>query len=186
MLEIDELRVRYGRVPALKGISLEVEQGRDRGVVGPNGAGKSTTLSTIFGLVRPDSGSISLEGKPLLRTPPERIVRLGLALVPEGRHIFNTLTVGENLEHGRDRAQGPGRQCAPTSAALLERFPVLERYYNVARRTALGRRAAAARDRTCAAVAAAAAAARRAVARTCSGRDRPRLRRARGAARARA
>jgi len=128
MLEIDELRVSYGRVPALKGISLTVEKGEIVALVGPNGAGKSTTLWTIFGLVRPDSGSISLEGKPLLGIPPERIVRLGLALVPEGRHIFNTLTVGENLEMGatarKDRAM-----VRADVAALLERFPVLERYY---------------------------------------------------------
>jgi branched-chain amino acid transport system ATP-binding protein len=128
VLEIDELHVSYGRVPALKGISLVVEKGEIVALVGPNGAGKSTTLSTIFGLVRPDSGSISLEGKPLLGIPPERIVRLGLALVPEGRHIFNTLTVGENLEMGatarKDRAI-----VRADIAALLERFPVLERYY---------------------------------------------------------
>jgi branched-chain amino acid transport system ATP-binding protein len=128
MLEIDELHVSYGRVPALKGISLVVEKGEIVALVGPNGAGKSTTLSTIFGLVRPDSGSISLEGKPLLGMPPERIVRRGLALVPEGRHIFNTLTVGENLEMGatarRDRSV-----VRADIAVLLERFPVLERYY---------------------------------------------------------
>ena len=128
MLEIDELHVSYGRVPALKGISLTVEKGEIVALVGPNGAGKSTTLWTIFGLVRPDSGSISLEGKLLLGIPPERIVRLGLALVPEGRHIFNTLTVGENLEMGatarKDRAM-----VRADVAALLERFPVLERYY---------------------------------------------------------
>ena len=128
MLEIDELHVSYGRVPALKGISLVVEKGEIVALVGPNGAGKSTTLSTIFGLVRPDSGSISLEGKPLLGITPERIVRRGLALVPEGRHIFNTLTVGENLEMGATARKDRSAVRADI-AALLERFPVLERYY---------------------------------------------------------
>jgi branched-chain amino acid transport system ATP-binding protein len=128
MLEIDELHVSYGRVPALKGISLVVEKGEIVALVGPNGAGKSTTLSTVFGLVRPDSGSISLEGKPLRGMPPERIVRLGLALVPEGRHIFNTLTVAENLEMGATARKDRAAVRADV-AALLERFPMLERYY---------------------------------------------------------
>jgi branched-chain amino acid transport system ATP-binding protein len=128
MLEIDELHVSYGRVPALKGISLVVEKGEIVALVGPNGAGKSTTLSTVFGLVRPDSGSISLEGKSLRGMPPERIVRLGLALVPEGRHIFNTLTVAENLELGATARKDRAAVRADVGA-LLERFPVLERYY---------------------------------------------------------
>jgi branched-chain amino acid transport system ATP-binding protein len=128
MLEIDELHVSYGRVPALKGISLVVEKGEIVALVGPNGAGKTTTLSTVFGLVRPDSGSISLEGKPLRGMPPERIVRLGLALVPEGRHIFNTLTVAENLEMGATARKDRAAVRADV-AALLERFPVLGRYY---------------------------------------------------------
>ena len=129
MLSIEDLHVSYGRVPALKGISLEVDAGEIVGLVGPNGAGKTTTLSTVFGLIRPDSGSILLEGRSLVGEAPERIVRLGVALVPEGRHIFNTLTVSENLAMGAtarsDRA-GVRRDLA----GLLERFPVLERYYD--------------------------------------------------------
>src|SRR4051794_19189983 len=128
MLEIDELAVSYGRVPALKGISLVVEEGEIVALVGPNGAGKSTTLATIFGLIRPESGSISLEGKPLRGIPPERIVRLGLALVPEGRHIFNTLSVGENLEMGATARTDRGA-VRTDIVGLLERFPVIERYY---------------------------------------------------------
>jgi branched-chain amino acid transport system ATP-binding protein len=129
MLEVRDLHVSYGRVPALKGISLDVNAGEIVGLVGPNGAGKTTTLSTVFGLLKPVSGSIAFEGRSLVGTPPEKIVRLGLALVPEGRHIFNTLTVAENLDMGatarRDRAQTKA-DCA----RLLERFPVLERYYD--------------------------------------------------------
>src|SRR5262249_42881738 len=97
------------------------------GLVGPNGAGKTTLLSTVFGLIKPDSGSILLDGRSLAGEAPERIVRLGLALVPEGRHIFNTLTVRENLDLGatarKDRAE-----VRRDLGNLLQRFPVLERY----------------------------------------------------------
>jgi branched-chain amino acid transport system ATP-binding protein len=129
MLRIDELRVSYGRVPALKGVSMEVNAGEIVGLIGPNGAGKTTTLATVFGLVKPDSGSILLDGRSLAGESPERIVRFGLALVPEGRHIFNTLTVRENLQLGatarKDRAE-----VRRDLGKLLERFPVLERYYD--------------------------------------------------------
>jgi branched-chain amino acid transport system ATP-binding protein len=129
MLRIEDLHVSYGRVPALKGVSMQVNAGEIVGVVGPNGAGKTTTLATVFGLVKPDSGSILLDGRSLVGEPPERIVRFGLALVPEGRHIFNTLTVRENLELGatarKDRAE-----VRRDLGELRERFPVLERYYD--------------------------------------------------------
>jgi branched-chain amino acid transport system ATP-binding protein len=128
MLRIDELRVSYGRVPALKGVSMQVNAGEIVGLIGPNGAGKTTTLAAVFGLIKPDSGSILFDGRSLAGEPPERIVRLGVALVPEGRHIFNTLTVRENLELGatarKDRAE-----VRRDLGDLLERFPVLERYY---------------------------------------------------------
>src|SRR6476620_9405516 len=100
MLEIDDLRVNYGRAPALKGVSVSVSEGEVVGVVGPNGAGKTTLLSAIFGLVPPSSGSIRLGGHSLLGGRPERIVRRGISLVPEGRHIFKSLTVAENLAMG--------------------------------------------------------------------------------------
>ena len=100
MLAVTDLRVNYGRVPALHGISLNVNEGEAVALVGPNGAGKTTTLSAIFGLVRPESGTITFEGGSLLGLAPENIVRKGLALVPEGRHIFGTLTVAENLKLG--------------------------------------------------------------------------------------
>ena len=129
MLRIEDLHVSYGRVPALKGISLEVDAGEIVGLVGPNGAGKTTTLSTVFGLIKPDSGSILLEGRSLVGEAPERIVRLGLALVPEGRHIFNTLTVSENLAMGAT-ARTDRADVRRDLAGLLERFPVLGRYYD--------------------------------------------------------
>jgi branched-chain amino acid transport system ATP-binding protein len=128
MLRIDDLRVSYGRVPALHGISLHVDEGEVVTMVGPNGAGKTTTLSAIFGLVPPASGSIRFEGESLVGVTPEKILRKGLALVPEGRHILGTLTVAENLQLGttarRDRAAA-----ATDLEKTLERFPVLKGYY---------------------------------------------------------
>jgi len=128
MLRIDDLRVTYGRVPALHGISLHVDEGETVAIVGPNGAGKTTTLAAVFGLVEIESGSLEFEGESLVGARPEQILRRGLALVPEGRHIFGSLTVAENLELGttarRDRSAA-----AEDIARMLERFPMLERYY---------------------------------------------------------
>jgi branched-chain amino acid transport system ATP-binding protein len=129
MLRIDDLRVSYGRVPALHGISLQVGEGEAVTLVGPNGAGKTTTLSAVFGLVTPTSGKIEFEGQTLIGLSPERILRQGLALVPEGRHIFGTLTVAENLLLGttarHDRAES-----AADLERILDRFPALAHYYN--------------------------------------------------------
>ena len=128
MLRIDDLRVSYGRIPALHGITLHVDKGEAVAIVGPNGAGKTTTLSAIFGLVAPAGGSIVFEGASLVGAPPEKILRRGLALVPEGRHIFGTLSVAENLQLGttarRDRSEA-----AADLDSVLERFPALREYY---------------------------------------------------------
>jgi branched-chain amino acid transport system ATP-binding protein len=128
MLRVESLEVAYGRTLAVKGISLEVGAGEVVTVVGPNGAGKSTTLAAIFGLQPVRAGSITFEGESLLRLAPERIARKGLALIPEGRHIFGTLSVADNLALGatvrRDRdAVEASRE------AVLDRFPVLRRLY---------------------------------------------------------
>jgi branched-chain amino acid transport system ATP-binding protein len=129
MLTIDELRVSYGRVPALHGISLHVEEGEVVALVGPNGAGKTTTLSAIFGLVQPAGGTIMFEGESLVGATPERILRRGLALVPEGRHILGTLTVAENLQLGTTARRD--RDAAEADLArMLERFPMLRSYYS--------------------------------------------------------
>ena len=128
MLRIDDLRVAYGRIPALHGISLHVDEGEAVAIVGPNGAGKTTTLSAIFGLVAPADGAIVFEGASLVGEPPEKILRRGLALVPEGRHIFGTLSVGENLQLGTT-ARRDRDQAAADLRDVLERFPVLEAYY---------------------------------------------------------
>jgi branched-chain amino acid transport system ATP-binding protein len=127
MLEIEDLHVSYGRVPALRGVSLTVNAGEIVAVIGPNGAGKTTTLGTVFGLLKPVSGSITLEGQSLVGLAPERVVRLGLALVPEGRHIFNSLTVAENLELGAT-VRADRIEVRRDLAQLYERFPVLDRY----------------------------------------------------------
>jgi branched-chain amino acid transport system ATP-binding protein len=110
MLEVDGLSVRYGRLTALRGISLRVDEGQIVCVLGPNGAGKSTTLAAIAGGVPIQAGTIRWRDKTISGLVPEAISRLGLSLVPEGRHVFSTLTVEENLlistyQRG-DRAQG--------------------------------------------------------------------------------
>jgi branched-chain amino acid transport system ATP-binding protein len=99
-LEVQELEVRYGAVPALRGATLSIEKGEIVGLVGPNGAGKSTLLHAVMGALPIAGGSVRFEGRPLAGVPTERIVRQGLALVPEGRHIFPELTVDENLRLG--------------------------------------------------------------------------------------
>jgi len=126
-LRIRDLVVRYSGTTAVRGISLEVMPGEVVGLIGPNGAGKTSTLSAIFGLVPTASGSIELEGRSLLGLPPERIVRLGVALVPEGRQIFGSLTVRENLRLGATPRADRARVDADVRDAL-ERFPVLDRF----------------------------------------------------------
>lgn len=100
MLEIKDLNVFYGAVHAIKGISLTVNDGELVSLIGANGAGKTTTLHTISGLLTASSGSILLDGKNLQKVPPNTIINLGLAHVPEGRHVFSRMTVEENLRMG--------------------------------------------------------------------------------------
>jgi branched-chain amino acid transport system ATP-binding protein len=100
MLNIDNLVVAYGGIEALKGIKLEVEEGKIVSLIGANGAGKSTTLRSIMGLVKPKHGSIEYMGKNLLELKTQDMVNHGIALVPEGRRIFPNLTVLENLKIG--------------------------------------------------------------------------------------
>ena len=100
MLKIDELKVSYGGIEAVKGISLEVPERKIVTLIGANGAGKSTTLRTIAGLVKPAHGRIHLQGEDITGLSPDRIVSKGITLVPEGRHVFPDLTVVENLKIG--------------------------------------------------------------------------------------
>jgi branched-chain amino acid transport system ATP-binding protein len=109
LLELQDVHTYYGHVHALKGISLEVEEGEIVTLIGANGAGKSTTLRTISGLIRPTQGQILFDGQPLNDIPAHEIVKRGVSHGPEGRKIFSTLTVQENLNmgaysRGHDRA----------------------------------------------------------------------------------
>jgi branched-chain amino acid transport system ATP-binding protein len=100
MLDVEDIHVSYGRLRALKGVSLSVARGELVCLIGPNGAGKSTTLAAVAGGVAPTRGTIRLEGASLAGLRPEQIARMGVSLVPEGRHVFGTLTVAENLRVG--------------------------------------------------------------------------------------
>jgi len=100
VLKVESLDVSYGEIRALKGVGLEVGQGEIVTILGNNGAGKTTTLKTISGLLHPTHGTITLENQSLLDVPPHAIVSRGVAHVPEGRRIFNRLTVRENLMMG--------------------------------------------------------------------------------------
>ena len=100
MLKIDELKVSYGGIEAVKGITFEVPERKIVTLIGANGAGKSTTLRTIAGLVKPAHGHIHLQGEDITALSPDRIVSKGITLVPEGRHVFPDLTVLENLKVG--------------------------------------------------------------------------------------
>lgn len=132
MLEISELTVRYGKLTALDGVDIRVAEGEAVFVVGPNGAGKSTLLKAVSGLLRPASGGIGFEGGDIAGVAPEKLCQRGLALVPEGRHIFRTLTVEENLLVGmmirRDKAAAKA-----DLERILQTFPILrERFRGVA------------------------------------------------------
>ena len=100
MLELNDVQARYGAIIALRGVSINVSKGELVALLGVNGAGKSTTLGCVAGVLRPWQGSISFEGTSILGKSPEQIARLGISLVPEGRDIFPSLTVEENLRLG--------------------------------------------------------------------------------------
>lgn len=100
MLNVTDLNVSYGAIHALKGVSFNLEEGEIVALIGANGAGKSTTLNTISGILKPDCGSIDLEGEDISKITPAQIVQQGVVQVPEGRKIFARMTVRENLEMG--------------------------------------------------------------------------------------
>ncbi|MGD8813049.1 MAG: ABC transporter ATP-binding protein [Anaerolineales bacterium] len=125
MLELNNVHAFYGNIHALKGISIDVNEGEIVTLIGANGAGKSTTLKTISGLLKPRTGSITFEGEDLTAFPAHDIVYKGIALVPEGRGVFAKLTVIENLEMGAfSRTDREGIEADLDRAMTL--FPRLE------------------------------------------------------------
>jgi branched-chain amino acid transport system ATP-binding protein len=131
VLRVDALHVYYGEIHALKGVTFAVEQGEIVALLGNNGAGKTTTLKTISGLLSPRTGGVSLEGDALTGRPPHEVVMKGIAHVPEGRRIFNRLTVRENLLMGAYRRHDGG--IAGDLERVLTLFPRLrERLVQVA------------------------------------------------------
>jgi branched-chain amino acid transport system ATP-binding protein len=123
-LQIDDIHVHYGRLAAVRGVSMRVEPGEIVCVVGPNGAGKSTTLLATAGVLPPTRGAISIGGVPIAGMAPEKVARLGLSMVPEGRRIFGTLTVEENLRIGTNHRTD--RQDVEREVRrIFEEFPVL-------------------------------------------------------------
>ena len=183
-LVVDDLHVRYGGVEAVRGLSFEVRPGEIVGLIGANGAGKSSTLHAIMGVAPVTGGDIRLGDASLRGRRPEDVARDGVALVPEGRRIFGELTVEENLRLGFAARRG-ARRHGSGAARRLRPLPDHRGVPRPACRRALGRPAAAARDRARARRRAGRPAARRAVARARADRRRRRLRRARGDPRAR-
>ncbi len=131
MLKLHDIAVNYGKVQALKSISLEVNQGQVVTIIGANGAGKTSSLKTISGLLRPVHGTIEFEGKNLARLSPEEIVELGVVHVPEGRRLFPGLSVFDNLMLGASSRQGKNKNWKPEAATDIARiyqiFPALEK-----------------------------------------------------------
>ena len=129
LLEVKDLEVHYGMIKAIKGISFEVNQGEVIALIGANGAGKTTTLHTVTGLIQPSHGQILFDGKDITKIPAHRIVGMGMAHVPEGRRIFQQLTVLENLKLGaytrKDKAL-----ISATLKMVYDRFPRLEERKN--------------------------------------------------------
>lgn len=129
LLEIKDLEVNYGVIKAIKGVSFDVNEGEIIALIGANGAGKTTILHTITGLIQAKKGSIVFDGKELTKTPPHKIVSLGMAHVPEGRRIFQQLSVLENLKLGAYTRKDKS-EIASTLKMVYERFPRLEERKN--------------------------------------------------------
>ena len=127
MLEIKDLEVYYGMIQAIKGISFEVNEGEVIALIGANGAGKTTTLHTISGLITPKHGTVTFEGKEI--TPAHKIVSLGMAHVPEGRRVFASLSVLQNLKLGA-YIKNNKDEIEETLQMIYQRFPRLEERKN--------------------------------------------------------
>lgn len=129
MLEVKDLEVYYGMIQAIKGISFEVNEGEVIALIGANGAGKTTILHTISGLIAPKKGSITFEGQELTKIPAHKIVENGLAQVPEGRRVFPSLSVLQNLKLGAYTRKDK-KEIDDTLKMIYERFPRLEERKN--------------------------------------------------------
>jgi len=125
MLELNNIHARYGAITALRGVSISVNQGELVALLGVNGAGKSTTLASIAGVLRPWQGDILFEGSSILGKSPEQIARRGISLVPEGRDIFPSLTVEENLRLGAF-TRSEKTEYSRNLGEVFELFPVLK------------------------------------------------------------
>ena len=130
MLEVTGLTTKYGAISALRDATLTVGSGEVVGLIGPNGAGKTTLLNSIAGLLKPSAGRIAFEGSDITGHPPERLLRSGLALVPEHRRIFTDMTVEENLKIGGITQPGSNREQELHEVAEL--FTVLRSKWNTA------------------------------------------------------
>ncbi len=130
LLRVENLHTYYGHIHALKGLDLEVQEGEIVSLIGANGAGKSTTLRTISGLVRPREGRIMLDEGDITETPAHRIVEAGISHAPEGREIFTTLTVNENLNMGAYVLGGDRETIEKNRRRVFDLFPRLEERKN--------------------------------------------------------
>jgi branched-chain amino acid transport system ATP-binding protein len=128
MLRLSSVVAHYGRTAALHGVSLHVGKGEIVALVGANGAGKTTILNTISGILYPTRGTVVFAGNTVNRTPPDRLVRLGLSHVPEGRRLFGPLSVRDNLELGTYALRGSERRAHMTDdlARVYAMFPILK------------------------------------------------------------
>lgn len=129
MLEVSDLTTKYGSITALRSVSLSVDTGEVVGLVGPNGAGKTTLVNTIAGLLSPAAGSVRFDGVDVTGTTPDRILRRGVALVPERRRLFADLTVAENMKIGGVTL--PKRDREPLIDEVVALFGVLARKWNI-------------------------------------------------------
>jgi branched-chain amino acid transport system ATP-binding protein len=131
LLELDSLVAAYGKVQALKGLSLRIEKGEIVTLLGANGAGKSTTLRAISGLIKPQAGTVTFDGVSIAGLKPESVVRLGVAHVPEGRRIFPGLTLRENILLGAsNRSRAPRRELEAEVERIFVIFPDLRPFAN--------------------------------------------------------
>lgn len=129
MLEIKDLEVYYGMIQAIKGTSFQVNEGEVIALIGANGAGKTTTLHTISGLIAPKNGTVTFEGADITKIPAHKIVSLGMAHVPEGRRVFASLSVFQNLKLGA-YTRSSKEEIEESLQTVYKRFPRLEERKN--------------------------------------------------------